>query len=741
MMSVSNKHKLHIPQCSSEKYRRSVYTLFASILALIAILLWFLIYNNSTNLQIVEISRKTTVTNPTSNITDAMGYVTIYNSGIFPISCKNLYLSTSENQLFEQPIDPVRISPKQSYTIYISEDSLLHLRKTKTTHLYLSNQAGHIIDEIMVPSLARDEIYSKNKGLWSIISLSTNPIPMPVCSAESGFYDEPFYLELSVPENTTIYYTLDGSTPDEESLVYQEPIYIYNPSNQDNVYRNISSVVTNPEDFKIPETVDKCLVFRAIAIDASGATSNVLTKSYFVDIKQYQTQNVISLVTDPDNLFNPQIGIYVTGEAFENGGTANFLQSGKEWERPANMEFFNNQGNYYSQPVGIRIHGASIRNNQLKRFSVFSRKEYSGTKWFNFTLDNNTKLHSIILRQGFLNAFCPQIVADRDLTIQNSLPVTVFLNGEFWYETYLTEKYSEEFFAEHYNIQTNNVSIVKAGISENEKDTGYNNYDDLTNFINSHNFENPDAYQELLERVDIQSYIDFLATNIYLGNMDISEFKNYYMWRSIVKEDDAFGDSRWRWCLYDMDLLQSGIVEDYNSLPEVNTFQVTSKYTGTSFKDLNMFVKFRQSPEFCKQFVTSFLDLVNENFRPSNMKKLLNAWGKKISYSHSYFKLRPQYIVEHLATEFGLTGTYEPISLSSNRTGNSVLLNTIAPTLSETSEWTGFYYTDYPVTISATDADFLYWEIIDSEGTYRNENPILEMQIKKGGLQIRAIYE
>ena len=50
--------------------------------------------------------------------------------------------------------------------------------------------------------------------------------PVPEPSAWGGYYGEPFVLELSAPENGTVYYTLDGSEPTEKSQVYQGGILL-----------------------------------------------------------------------------------------------------------------------------------------------------------------------------------------------------------------------------------------------------------------------------------------------------------------------------------------------------------------------------------------------------------------------------------------------------------------------------------------------------------------------------------
>ena len=48
----------------------------------------------------------------------------------------------------------------------------------------------------------------------------------PEFSYESGIYDEALSLRLGANTSGTIYYTLDGSEPDEDSLVYASPIYL-----------------------------------------------------------------------------------------------------------------------------------------------------------------------------------------------------------------------------------------------------------------------------------------------------------------------------------------------------------------------------------------------------------------------------------------------------------------------------------------------------------------------------------
>ena len=52
-------------------------------------------------------------------------------------------------------------------------------------------------------------------------------VPEPEIQVESGSFSEYFTVEISAPEKgLEIYYTLDGTTPDEDSTLYEEPVEI-----------------------------------------------------------------------------------------------------------------------------------------------------------------------------------------------------------------------------------------------------------------------------------------------------------------------------------------------------------------------------------------------------------------------------------------------------------------------------------------------------------------------------------
>lgn len=84
---------------------------------------------------------------------------------------------------------------------------------------------------------------------------------------------------------------------------------------------------------------------------------------------------VISLITEPDNLFDNEKGIFVLGQTYtdwlaEDPANAdepsyrvhgNFSNKGRDWERPVSFEYMPSNGKNVSADMGLRMKGASTR--------------------------------------------------------------------------------------------------------------------------------------------------------------------------------------------------------------------------------------------------------------------------------------------------------------------------------------------------------------------------------------------
>lgn len=326
-----------------------------------------------------------------------------------------------------------------------------------------------------------------------------------VFSEESGFYQEPFELELYAPEGTVIYYTLDGSEPDKNAIRYIEPIHISDATDNDNVYslRNdvsagfleeeIAEYCKASSNYIIPDyNIDKCTVVRAVFLDVDGNYSEIKTKSYFVgyeDKMGYDGVNIISIVTDPDNLFDYDSGIYILGQTYAEVADdsdmkqnyhwmfwkANYCQRGLEWERSADIQLFNTEKELlFEQECGIRIQGGASRGYLPRSINIYAREQYGGDDRLYIDLFHTGYIpDTITLFAGgndtsskFRDRLMAGLVKERNFSKMNYEPCVMFLDGEYWGVYWLTEKYDDVFLEYYYGVEKDNVVMIKADVLE-----------------------------------------------------------------------------------------------------------------------------------------------------------------------------------------------------------------------------------------------------------------------------------
>lgn len=412
---------------------------------------------------------------------------------------------------------------------------------------------------------------------------------------ESGFYDEPIDIEISTGGSYFITYTLDGTDPTINSERYEGPIHIIDASEHENVWsmwKESSPGFFNEKSiYALPsEKVDKCTVVRATAFDYSGNAVSSSLKEYFIGYKNkvgYDNLYTVCVFTEPIYLFEDNIGIYTmgsgmrdfidSGEADEHdwesdwkkAREANWFKDGIQSERAATVQVFNKNNELVLDVVcGIRVRGHDSRHDPQKSLGLYSREEYSGLERFEYDFfDDGIGPHSFVvfnsgddsdvkIKDYIIHKLEKE--AGSEFSTSTFIPCNLFLQGEYWGPMYIMEDLNDEFLSTQYGVSSDNIRLLKANtlkasdiISENSTDE--EDWKELVDFIKSNDMSLDENYNYVCSQMDIDSFVDYAATEIYVGNSNWKEKNNSAEWRAVKSEaNNKYSDGRWRFCLYDV---------------------------------------------------------------------------------------------------------------------------------------------------------------------------------------------
>lgn len=488
-------------------------------------------------------------------------YVRIKNMTDHSYDLTGLFLSDDRKNHMKLPLEGIIIEPSDSEIIKLDPSWNFALKRTGEESVYLSTSTGDILFKY-TPSMKPQE---------------------PVLSADSGFYDREFNLEISVKGDYKIYYTLDGSEPDEDSYVYTEPIRIYDRSAEANSVVNIPNTIKNyndevvmdaetgiyePVEQPIEEPVDKAFVIRVVAMDDYGNKSDMVTREYFFCGGKYK--NVISVVAERDDLFG-DYGILSTGKEYDewylsgkegDEPSVNFHQKGREWEVLADMDYFRSGEKVLGQKCGLKLQGRTTRDKRIKNFQLRARNSYNGSDVFEYDFFDNEPYRSdgIILDDSFKESFFLTLVENEDIIKQKTTDrVALFVNGEFWNDIYIRQRIDEKYFEDHYNIEPDNLILLSESFSEIRADSEEEwnilreMYITIDEFASSNDLSIKENYDKIQTMMDIDSYIEYVAVNAWVGNIDWGEYNNDMYWRVKKPDGTRYRDGRFRWIIHDGD--------------------------------------------------------------------------------------------------------------------------------------------------------------------------------------------
>ena len=600
---------------------------------------------------------------------DTSDWIELYNGGPSDIDLAGYYLSDDSLNIRKWQFGYVTIVPG-SYLLVFASDKDTSMTYWHTNFklnadgetLFLSDSGGFLVDMIEIPVSMPDVSFGRiSDGSLPWIFQVPSPgsentgeeIPgfadSVSVSPQGGFYPSAVSLELSAGDSR-IFYTLDGSDPDINSTEYSAPINISNTT-----------------------------VLKAISVKDNHFPSPLVARSYFIN--ENTDLPVISLICDPDHLFDPDSGIYT-----------NYTM---DWERPAHVEFFeDDKSPGFSENCGIEIYGGQSAVWAQKSITVKFKNDYgvSGIDYPLFPGFELTTFKAFVLRNAgndfqythIRDAVMQTLVKDLDIDYLEYRPATSFINGEYWGIYNIREKINEHYIANRHGVDPDNIDMLENNMEVIHGDSlGYR---ELIDYVSAADMSIEATYAYLDSAIDLDECILYFAAQAYYDNMDWPG-TNIKFWR----ERNPSG--KWRWILFGLEfgfgLYAHGAWEDHI------TFMfspVETRYSNPPWATL-LQRRLIENPTFRNRFINQIADLLNTNFKSDRVVSVINTladhiageigrhrnrWGligENLDKMISFARERPAYLRTHVRNYFDC-GEDAAVRLNVSA-GGSVRLNTL----------------------------------------------------------------
>ncbi|MGJ8641227.1 MAG: lamin tail domain-containing protein [Opitutaceae bacterium] len=381
-------------------------------------------------------------------------------------------------------------------------------------------------------------------------------------TVDRGFFSTAFAVEIACDTvGSSIYYTVDGTTPaTDNGTLYTGAITIdkttvlraaafltgYQSSDVDTqTYIFLDDVITQGTSVGSLAPEFPASAVNGQDFDYGMDTDITQSATYSSQIEAAMTAiPSISIVTDPDNLFDASTGIYV-----------NASESGEAWEREMSVELINPDGSDGFQiNGGMRIRGASstTSSNPKHSFRFMFKSEY-GTSKLNYPLFGDEGADSykrMDLRTGQNFSWANQTPAyatwlydifTRDTHRDMNQPYTrgeyyhLYINGMYWGLYQTEERCDSRYAASYYGGDKDDYDAVKADADSGDMyalDGTRDAYEDLWTGItagvsgNSNYFAlqgmNSDGTENSAgtKLLDVDNVIDYMLLIYFTGNRD-----------------------------------------------------------------------------------------------------------------------------------------------------------------------------------------------------------------------------
>lgn len=543
--------------------------------------------------------------------------------------------------------------------------------------IYISDPDGNLITSQEYPAIYSRTSYARTADgstSWGFCSTPTpessnngsafasKRLDAPSISMESQLFEHSLEVSVDIPEGCILCYTTDGSVPTESV-----------------------GIKSNTGQF----TVDRTTVFRFRLFGKNVLPSPIVTRSFIRRDHQYKLP-IVSVATEPDNLYSSQYGIFTTGP---NGRAGNGQDAkcnwNMDWDRPVNFEFFDTAGiNTINQEVDMSVSGGWTRASSLKSFKLKAESQYETDKFFRtslFPTKPYNRNKTILLRNGGNDGGCrikdaalQEIVSRTGLNLdcQAYVPVHHFINGEYKGVINMREPNNKHFVLANYGYDSSEIDQF-----EISPDSGYVQMTGTKEAFDrwyqlAQDAANPDTYAEICRMVDIEEFINYIAVEFYLGNWDWPK-NNLKGYRPRTE------DGRFRMVTFDLDGAFS-VGDPFTTFEgkRIFTFDMLrgdrqGEYITAELEIITIFLNMLANETFRKQFIDTYCLVTFSVFQPDWVREVITELAKRVDQDLSFAGNDPWSTANDLISR--LNSSYQTTNIKYLRNYQRMQLSGINP--------------------------------------------------------------
>jgi len=488
------------------------------------------------------------------NYGDDPDWFELYNTTAAAINLEGYHLTDNPDNL-DKWIIPAGLTVGANQTIRIwasgrgETDGTNHhadfkLTQMKQEWIILSDAGLNIIDQVWIENPNKlghsTGRLTDGSATWGVFENPTpgapntgaavDYAPKPEFSVDAGFYGGAQNLTLTTDAGFDIRYTLDGTEPTDASTLYTGAI-----------------------------TINDVTTVRAKSFPTGGADyleGFTVTNTYFVGVTH--TFSTFSV--------SGQLDIWGAGGGQGGGGGGGWGGGGgphrvsvewfddngqRQWQLEGEMRRHGNDSWAYDQRgMRLHVHDEYGYANKIdyQMFSVKDRSDFdviiikaAGSD--NYNDGPPTSAH---LRDGWVQTVSH--IAELEVDERTYEHCINYLNGEYWGVYEYRERIDSDFTAHYYDNNGGEIDMLEQWGGVDVEYGTLNNWEDTYDFITTNDMGVQANYEQALQLINKESFIDYMILNTFFVNSDWLNW-NTKWWQGL----DPDNPMPWRYCLWDMD--------------------------------------------------------------------------------------------------------------------------------------------------------------------------------------------